>query len=101
MLKGLLGIEDTQSDSTLGVFLSFTKSEILNWMYHLVGGIPTDVTNVPTQYETVQIMACVAGFNQMGAENQTSHHENGYIRDFKWSDAVQYIHENVLPYARY
>ena len=76
------------------------SGEILAWIYHLVGGVPDDVTEVPVKYETVQIYAVIAGWTHAGAEGQTLSIENGVHRDFKFSDMLDYIHNNVLPLVR-
>ena len=88
------------SDETLNTYISLSKSEILAWMYHLVGGVPDDVTDVPAKYETVQIYSVIAGWTHAGAEGQTLSIENGVHRDFKYADMLDYIHNNVLPYVR-
>jgi len=99
MIKTLLEISGTSYDTQLGVYLDFAKREILNYLYILVPQ-PEDVTDVPTKYEMVQVQAVVAGFNLRGAENQSSHTENGISRTFVYSDMVEYIKNNVLPYAK-
>lgn len=96
-LKTFLGISGTDQDALLNGYLDMAKSEILNWMYINVGGVPSDVTDIPTKYEQVQIMACVAGFNLSGAENQLTHNENGINRTFKYSNMIDFIHCNVFP----
>ena len=88
------------SDDLLNTYLSMAKSEILAWMYHLVGGVPENVTEVPSKYEGIQIYAVVVGFTQSGAEGQGLSIENGVHRDFKYTDMLDYIHNNVLPYVR-
>lgn len=88
------------SDNLLNTYLDMAKSEILAWMYHLVGGVPEDVTDVPSKYEGIQIYAVVVGFTQSGAEGQGLSIENGVHRDFRYSDMLDYIHNNVLPYVR-
>ena len=88
------------SDETLSTYLSIAKSEILAWMYHLVGGVPEDVTDVPAKYENTQIYAVVAGWTHAGAEGQTVSIENGVHRHFVYTDMLNYIHNNVLPYVR-
>lgn len=88
------------SDETLNKYIELSKNEILAWMYHLVGGVPDDVTEVPVKYETVQIYAVLAGWTHAGAEGQTLSIENGVHRDFKYTDMIDYIHNNVLPYVR-
>ena len=69
-------------------------------MYHLVGGVPDDVAEVPSKYEQIQIYAVVVGWTHAGAEGQGLSIENGVHRDFRYSDMLDYIHNNVLPIAR-
>ena len=88
------------SDETLNAYISISGSEILSWMYHLVGGVPEDVTEVPTKYEQVQIYAVVAGWTHAGAEGQMASIENGVHRNFAYTDMLDYIHNNVLPIVR-
>lgn len=88
------------SDETLSAYIALSKSEILAWMYHLVGGVPEDVTEVPTKYETVQIYSVIAGWTHAGAEGQSVSIENGVHRHFEYVDMLDYIHNNVLPFVR-
>ena len=88
------------SDETLNTYISLSKSEILAWMYHLIGGVPDDVTVVPVKYETVQIYSVLAGWTHAGAEGQSVSIENGVHRHFDYVDMLDYIHNNVLPYVR-
>ena len=88
------------SDDTLTTYLALAKGEILAWMYHLVGGVPEDVTEVPVRYDQVQIYSVVAGWTHAGAEGQTVSIENGVHRHFTYNDMLDYIHNNVLPLVR-
>lgn len=88
------------SDEKLTAYLSIAKSEILAWIYHLVGGVPMDVTEVPTKYENTQVYAVIAGYTQAGAEAESAHVENAVHRHFRYSDMLDYIHNNVLAYVR-
>lgn len=88
------------SDATLNTYITISGSEILAWMYHLIGGVPEDVTEVPSRYESIQIYAVVVGWTHAGAEGQGLSIENGVHRDFRYSDMLDYIHNNVLPYVR-
>lgn len=88
------------TDETLNTYIALSEKEILNWMYHLVGGVPEDVTDVPPKYETIQIYAVVAGWTHAGAEGQSVSIENGVHRHFDYTDMLGYIHNNVLPFAR-
>jgi hypothetical protein len=88
------------SRDTLNTYISIAGDEILAWMYHLIGGVPEDVTEVPSKYESIQIYAVVVGWTHAGAEGQGLSIENGVHRDFRYSDMLDYIHNNVLPYVR-
>lgn len=88
------------TDETLNTYIEIAGNEILEWMYHLVGGIPENVTAVPSKYEGIQIYAVVVGWTHAGAEGQGLSIENGVHRDFKFSDMLDYIHNNVLPFVR-
>lgn len=88
------------SDETLNTYIKLSENEILSWMYHLVGGVPDDVDGVPDKYETIQIYAVLAGWTHAGAEGQQVSIENGVHRHFAYVDMLDYIHNNVLPYAR-
>lgn len=88
------------SDEKLTTYLDLAKQEILLWKYHLIGGVPEDVTDVPAAEEIKQIYAVVAGYTQAGAEGESRHSENGVVRDFRYSDMLDYIHNNVRAYVR-
>lgn len=102
MIQALLedGSGYMPSDETLNTYISIAGNEILAWMYHLVGGTPDDMTEVPTKYEQIQIYAVVVGWTHAGAEGQGLSIENGVHRDFRYSDMLDYIHNNVLPIVR-
>jgi hypothetical protein len=97
-LKALLQITDATQDSVLAVFLSLARDEILSWLYS--GKTPEGVTDVPARYEPTQVMACVAGFGLRGLENQTASTENAITRQFKYSNMLEFIRANVVPYAQ-
>ena len=98
MLKSLLKITDTTRDAELAVYISLAKAEILAWLYS--GKTPEGVTDVPARYEPTQVMACVAGFGLQGLENQTASTENAITRQFKYSNMLEFIRANVVPYAQ-
>lgn len=88
------------SDEKLTTYLDLSKAEILSWKYHLVGGVPEDVTEVPSVDEGAQIYAVIAGYTHAGAEGQSEHIEGGVHRMFMYEDMVGYIRNHVLPYVR-
>lgn len=88
------------SDTTLNTYIALSANEILAWKYHLVGGVPEDVTEVPSLDEGAQIYAVVAGYTHAGAEGEKTHIENGVHRHFMYEDMIGYIRNHVLPYVR-
>ena len=101
-IKALLedGSGYVPTDEVLTAYIGLAGNEILAWMYHLVGGVPSDVMEVPSKYEGIQVYAVVVGWTHAGAEGQAKMIENGVHRDFKYVEMLDYIHNNVLPYAR-
>lgn len=91
---------DVPSLDKLETYLSIAGSEILEWKYHLVGGVPAGVTEVPSTDEGAQIYAVVAGYTHAGAEGEQTHIENSVHRHFMYEDMIGYIRNHVLPYVR-
>lgn len=87
------------SDTKLNTYIQLAESEILQWRYHLIGGVPSG-ESMQEQYDVTQIYAVVAGFTQAGAEGQKTHNENGTQQAFVYADMVDYIHQNVTALAR-
>ena len=88
------------SDEKLNTYIQIAGQEILAWKYHLIGGVPDDVTEVPAAEDVTHIYAVVAGYTHAGAESEKQHNENGVNRVFIYADMVEYIRNNVLPYVR-
>lgn len=88
------------SDEKLNTYLTLAANEILSWKYHLVGGVPDSVTDVPSADEGAQIYAVIAGYTHAGAEGEQTHIENGVHRHFMYSDMLGYIRNHVMPYVR-
>ena len=90
------------SDDKLNMYIKLAGDEILEYLYGDIGGVPEDVTAVPSKYERVHIFAVIAGFTHAGAEGQSAHIENGVHRNFNYDDMVGYIRDSkyVTPYVR-
>ena len=88
------------SDEKLNTYITLSGTEILAWKYHLVGGVPDDVTEVPSLDEGAQIYAVVAGYTHAGSESESVHVENNVHRHFMYEDMIGYIRNHVLPYVR-
>ena len=88
------------SDEKLNTYIQIAGQEILAWTYHLIGGVPDDVTEVPAAEDVTPIYAVVAGYTHAGSEGEKQHNENSVNRVFIYADMVDYIRNNVLPYVR-
>lgn len=99
MLRVLLRDDEGATDDVLNALLTFAEAETLAWMYRSYPTLPDGVDGVPREYEMIQIHACIIGYNMSGAEGQTSHSENGTVRQYAYSDMAAFIHKNVTPYA--
>lgn len=100
-LRAVLDILGTDEPSPeyirlIGLYLDMAEREILAWRYSYAENRPCVL---PSEFDTVQLFAVIAGINTAGAENQLSHTENGVSRSFKHSDMISYIRANVTPYA--
>ena len=96
-IRQILNI-DISEDPRISVYLNLAKAEIISWVY---GYTDKDISTgeLPAQYDTLQVNAVIAGYSINGAENQTSHSENGISRSFKHSDMSDYIRSNVTPFV--
>lgn len=83
------------SDERITAYLDMSRDEIISWRYSYN---PDDtITDVPAEYETVQIFAVLTGLNLIGAEGEISHAENGISRTFNYAGMVEYIRSKVIP----
>ena len=96
MVNALYG--EPIENSKLTAYLTAAEKEIIAWRFSYSAKIDTVIV-VPSEYEMTQVYAVIAGFSQSGAENQTSHTENGISRSFKYADMIAYIRAHVIPYA--
>ena len=69
------------TDELIEDVLESAKSAILNRRYPF--GIPEDVTEVPKQYEDLQVRAAIDIINRIGVEGETQHTENGITRIYE------------------
>ena len=91
---------DVPSDEKLNTYIQIAGQEILAWKYHLIGGVPEEVIEVPAAEDITHIYAVVAGYTHAGSEGEKQHNENSVNRVFIYADMVSYIRNNVLPYVR-
>lgn len=92
-LKAMVGSSD--SDEVLSTYLNFAGSKILAKAYPF----QNDVSEVPTQYEYLQVEIAAYMLNKRGAEGQTSHTENGVSRSYENGDVPSSMLKAVVPYC--
>jgi len=88
---------DVPSDEKISTYLSVAGNEILAWRWQLIGNPPADV---PVEFEGIQIMAVITGYTHAGAEGEQTHIENSVHRHFRYSEMLDYIHNNVSVYGK-
>lgn len=98
MVKQLALIEGGGEDARIKTYLDAANREILGYRYsYNPSAMPDDV---PEEYEMTQVWAVIYGYTQSGAEGETTVIENGIHRHFAHADMRNYIHANVIPYAK-
>ena len=92
-LKVMVGSSD--SDEVLSTYLKLAGRKIIARAY------PYDdtVTEVPTQYDTLQCEIAAYMLNKRGAEGQTSHSENGITRAYENADVPSSMLKIVTPHC--
>jgi hypothetical protein len=85
---------DTASTDLLETLLEQAKGIVLNRRYPF--GVP-EGSEVPAQYEHIQIRIAVELFSKMGAEGQTGHSENGVSRTYEAADVSPSLLKQIIP----
>lgn len=92
-LKAMVGGSDT--DEVLSTYLNLAGSKIIAKAYPY----KTDVTEVPTQYEYLQLEIAAYMLNKRGAEGQVTHTENGVQRQYENADVPPSMLKAITPYC--
>ncbi len=79
-VQTLLGNDEEATDALISVYLDYAKDAILNRRY--VGKIPMYITDVPCEYENLQIRLAERYFLKRGAEGEAVHLEDGVHRHY-------------------
>ncbi len=90
-LKAMVGGSDT--DEVLSTYLMLAGRKIIAKAYPY----DHDVTEVPSQYESLQIEIAVYLLNKRGAEGQVMHSENGVSRTYESADVPSSMLRSVIP----
>lgn len=85
---------DTASDDLLSDLLNQAGAMVLNRRFPF--GYSAG-TQVPHQYERIQISIALELFNKMGAEGETAHNENGISRTYEAGSASPSLLNQIMP----
>ena len=92
-LRAMVGGSDT--DTVLSTYLNLAGSKIIAKAYPY----ETDVTEVPTKYEYLQLEIAAYMLNKRGAEGQVTHTENGIQRQYENGDVPSSMLKAVTPFC--
>lgn len=93
VLKNMIGGSDT--DEVLSTYLTLAGQRIIAKAYPY----KNDVTDVPAQYEHLQIEIAAYLLNKRGAEGQVTHSENGIQRQYENADIPASMLRTITPYC--
>lgn len=92
-LRNIVGGSD--SDGVLSTYLTLAGDKIITKAYPY----KNDVTEVPSQYEYLQIEIAAYMMNKRGAEGQVTHTENGLQRQYENADVPYSMLRTITPYC--
>lgn len=86
-------MSEETDDSVISAYLYLARNKICRLAY------PFDatITEVPAQYEHVQIDATVYLLNKRGGEGETAHSENGVSRTYENADLPASMLRDIVP----
>lgn len=92
-LKAMVGSSD--SDDVLSAFLNLAGRKIIAKAYPY----RDDVTEVPSQYDFLQVEIAAYMLNKRGAEGETAHTENGISRTYEKADIPTSMLRTITPHC--
>lgn len=92
-LKVMVGGSDT--DEVLSTYLQLAGRKIIAKAFPYA----TNVTEVPAQYDYLQVEIATYMLNKRGAEGETSHSENGISRSYENADVPASMLKAITPYC--
>ena len=87
---------EEQDEDTINGFLTIAGRKIIERAYPF----QSDVTEVPSRYETLQCEICAYLLNKRGAEGQTMHVENGIERTYESASVPDSMLKAVVPFSQ-
>lgn len=92
-LKVMVGGADT--DEVLSTYLQLAGRKIIAKAFPY----SPNVTEVPAQYDYLQVEIATYMLNKRGAEGETSHSENGISRSYENADVPASMLKAITPYC--
>ena len=93
MLKNMVGTSDP--DGVLSTYLTLAGKKIIAKAYPF----DSSVSDVPEQYDTLQVEIAAYMLNKRGAEGQVTHTENGIQRQYENGDVPSSMLKTVTPFC--
>lgn len=93
MLKNMVGTSDP--DDVLSTYLTLAGKKIIAKAYPF----DSSVSDVPEQYDTLQVEIAAYMLNKRGAEGQVTHTENGIQRQYENGDVPSSMLKTVTPFC--
>ena len=93
MLKNMVGTSDL--DDVLSTYLTLAGKKIIAKAYPF----DSSVSDVPEQYDTLQVEIAAYMLNKRGAEGQVTHTENGIQRQYENGDVPSSMLKTVTPFC--
>lgn len=93
MLKNM--VEPGDTDAVLSTYLTLAAKTILAKAYPY----NPEITDVPAQYEVLQLEIAAFLLNKRGAEGQITHSENGIQRQYEDGDIPKSMLKTITPYC--
>lgn len=93
MLRAMVGGSDM--DEVLLTYLSLAGRKIIAKAYPY----DSEVTEVPSQYDFLQVEIAAYMLNKRGAEGQIAHTENGIQRQYENADVPASMLKTVTPHV--
>lgn len=88
-------VDSNDTDEVLSIYLKLAGKKIIAKVF------PFDntITEVPMQYDTLQCEIAAYMLNKRGAEGQTSHSENGIVRQYENGDVPDSMLKGIAPFC--
>lgn len=93
-LKNMVGSSDT--DAVLSTYLNLAGRKIIAKAFPYKA---ETVTDVPVQYEYLQLEIAAYMLNKRGAEGQVTHTENGVQRQYEDADIPSSLLRAIVPHC--